>query len=427
MTVPSLRQSTDSSPRLLGRSTSQYDIVAPSETEVTNNVRMVSLDVFRGLTIAGMIVVTNPGLWSAVYWPLLHADWNGWTPTDMIFPSFLVAVGISMTLSFRARMARGGKPAKLVSHVIRRSIIILVIGLALNAFPQFDLHTLRIPGVLQRIALCYLCGGLLYLFSVSREPLDKSETRARSRVTVISVTAAAILIAYWLLLKFVPVPGFGPGRLDSLGNLGAYIDRSLLTTRHLWQWGITPPYGVTYDPEGLLSTLPAIATLLIGILVGEWLAGNYSRQRKALGLLGAGVALLLLGWLLNPLFPINKKIWTSTFALFSGGFSLIAFSFCYWLVELRSSRWWTPPALVLGTNAILAFALSTVLNIVLTNLIHVPPGNAASPTLNEWVYRNIFSPCFSPKAASLAYAVAVLLLNLGIIYLLYRKRIFLRV
>jgi predicted acyltransferase len=337
-------------------------------------------------------------------------------------------VGIAMTLSFRTRMERGDERAKLIWHVIRRSVIIFVIGLALNAFPQFDLHTLRIPGVLQRIALCYLCGGLLYLYVAGgRERSDEFTTSARTRATIISGTIIVILIGYWLLLKLVPVPGFGQGRLDSLGNLGAYIDRCLLGTRHLWQWGVTPSYGVTYDPEGLLSTLPAVTTLLIGILVGEWLAGNYTRQRKVLGVLGAGFGLLLLGWLLNPVLPINKKLWTSTFVLFSGGFSILAFLLCYWIVELRSSRWWTPPALVFGTNAILAFALSTVLNIILTSLIHVGAGSAGRLTINEWVYRYIFSPWLSPQAASLGYALAAVLLNLAIISLLYRKRIFLRV
>jgi predicted acyltransferase len=269
---PKLLQSTAPTNTLLGspgHPTTQSATVSPSPSDATKNGRLVSLDVFRGLTIAGMILVTNPGLWSAVYWPLLHADWNGWTPADMIFPSFLVAVGIAMTLSFRTRMERGDTRAKLIWHVIRRSVIIFVIGLALNAFPQFDLHTLRIPGILQRIALCYLCGSLLYLYvAVGRERSDGLATRARMRATVISGTIIAILIGYWLLLMLVPVPGFGPGRLDSLGNLGAYIDRSLLGTRHLWQWGVTPSYGVTYDPEGLLSTVPAIATLLMGILVG---------------------------------------------------------------------------------------------------------------------------------------------------------------
>jgi predicted acyltransferase len=403
----------------------QTDVLAPADA-VTGG-RIVSLDVFRGLTVMGMILVTNPGTYSAVYRPLLHADWNGWTPTDMIFPSFLFATGVAITLSFASRMGRGDRPEALGVHILRRSGILFALGLFLNAFPQFDLHHLRIPGVLQRIALCYLCGGLLYLYLVRRkEQSDKAPERARTRFSWLAGVTLAILIVYWALLKLVPVPGFGAGRLDSLGNLGAYIDRTLLGTRHMWPWGLTPSYGVTYDPEGLLSTLPAIATLLIGILAGEWMQSRHSGARKALGLVGAGFVLLLLGWLLNPLLPINKKLWTSTFVLFSSGFSLVTFSLCYWLVDLRRRRWWTFPALVFGTNAILSFALTSVLT-ALTDLIHVGGGTDKAPTFHEWGYSDVFSRAFSPYHASLAYAMTIVLLNLAIVWLLYRKRIFLRV
>ncbi len=389
--------------------------------------RLVSLDVFRGLTVMAMILVTNPGTYSAVYWPLLHADWNGWTPTDMIFPSFLFTAGVAITFSLASRMRRGDRSGTLAGHILRRSGILIALGLFLNAFPQFDLPTLRIPGVLQRIALCYLCGGLLYLFLARDEEWSgKAPGRARTRVSGLAVVTVAILIVYWALVKLVPVPGFGAGRLDSFGNLGAYIDRTLLGTRHLWPYGVTPSQGVTYDPEGLLSTLPAIATLLIGILAGEWMRTRHSGSRKLLGLAGAGSAFLLLGWLLNPLLPINKRLWTSTFVIFSGGFSLIAFSFCYWLVDLRRLRRWTAPTLVFGTNAILAFALTSVLT-TLADLIHVRVGSNEPVAFHEWAYRDVFSPWLAPHGASLAYAIAMVLLNLAIVSLLYRKRMFLRI
>jgi predicted acyltransferase len=370
--------------------------------------------------------VTNPGTYSAVYWPLLHSNWNGTTPTDMIFPSFLFIAGVAMTFSFNSRMGRGDTRAILSWHVIRRSAIIFALGLFINAFPQFDFHSLRIPGILQRIALCYVCGGLLYLASKPKRRSDELPPAPTTRISVIAGVAIAILIAYWALLKFVPVPGIGTGRLDSFGNLEAYIDRSILGIRHMWLYGTTPGYGVTFDPEGLLSTLPAIATLLIGILAGEWMRTKHSGSRKALGLAAIGIVLLLLGLLLNPVFPINKKLWTSTFVLFSGGFSLIAFSACYWIVDLRRWQWWTLPALIFGTNAIVSFVLASVLT-SLSDVIHVTAANGQRLTLHQWSYSEVFAPWFSPYHASLAYAVAIVLLNLVIVFPLYRKRIFLRV
>jgi predicted acyltransferase len=399
------------------------------DNRVPESERLVSLDVFRGLTIAGMILVTDPGTYSAVYWPLLHAAWNGWTPTDMIFPSFLFIVGVAMTLSFDTRAKRGETRGRLAGHVAWRTVILIVLGLILNGFPKFNLQTLRIPGILQRIALCYLCGGLLYLFSsreVSRgEPGYRLGPTMTARVSVIMATTVTILAGYWAILKLVPVPGFGAGRLDSLGNPGAYFDRAIFGVQHLWAYGLTPGYGVTYDPEGLLSTIPAIATLLIGILTGVWLRGARSAGRKAMAMLAVGVVLLLAGRLLNPLMPINKRLWTPTFTLFSGGFSLIALALCYWMVDIRRWRWWTAPALVFGTNAIFAFALANIITPLL-DMICVR-ASTEPITLHAWGYSHLFLSWLSPIHASLAYAIAIVLLNLAIVSVLYRKRIFLRI
>jgi predicted acyltransferase len=363
---------------------------AVSGGELTES-RIVSLDVFRGLAVAGMILVTDPGTYSAVYWPLLHSQWNGWTPTDMIFPGFLFAVGIAITLSFASRMERGYDRAKLARHVIIRSMAIFLIGLAMNGFPDYNLHTLRIPGVLQRIALCYLCGALLYL-GACQTGKRVDGRQERRRMAIFAAIATLLLGVYWAVLKLVPVPGFGAGRLDSLGNIGAYVDRALVGTNHMWAYGTTPGYGVTFDPEGLLSTLPAIASVLMGIIAGEWLRTENSKKRKALVLAGAGVALVLAGWLLHPLLPINKKLWTSTFALFSGGVSLLVFSALYAILDIRRWRWWTAPALVFGTNAMLAFALSNVIT-ALTDRIHVHVRDGPALTLHEWGYRYGFSRC----------------------------------
>ena len=406
--------------------TSTASVISPTAASAANlrKIRVVSLDVFRGLAVAGMILVTDPGTYSAVYWPLLHAQWNGWTPTDMIFPGFLFAVGVAIPLSFASRTESGDNRAKLARHVIFRSIAIFLIGLVINGFPDYNLHTIRIPGVLQRITLCYLCGALFYL-GIGEADNGTEELQNRRRIAFVAGFTVILLGIYWALLKLVPVPGFGAGRMDSLGNIGAYVDRSLLGTRHLWVWGLTPGYGVTFDPEGLLSTLPAIASLLIGVLAGEWLRTHYSENRKALALAAAGLLLALTGWLLHPLLPINKKLWTSTFALFSGGVSLLIFSTLYSILDVKRWRWWTPPALILGTNAILAFALSNIIT-TLTDRVHVSVRDGSVLTIHEWSYRDLFATWLQPVHASLAYAIAIVLLNMALVYPLYRRRLFLR-
>jgi predicted acyltransferase len=389
------------------------------------SARLISLDVFRGLTVAGMVLVTDPGTYSAVYWPLLHAQWDNPTPTDMIFPSFLFIVGMAMTFSFASRIERGANRGTLAWHLLRRSVVIFVLGLVINGFPDYDWRHLRIPGVLQRIALCYLCGGLIYLTcDIAASKSKQSRKPVGNRV--IAGVIVALLAGYWALLKLVPVPGFGAGRLDSLGNLGAYIDRAVLGTNHMWVWGLTPGYGVTFDPEGLLSTLPAIATLLIGALAGDWMRPDRSGRRKALGLAAAGIALVIAGWMLHPLLPLNKKIWTSTFTLFAAGVSLLAFSLLYVVVDLRRWRAWTYPALILGTNAILAFAISSILT-TLTDRIHVPATTGAALSLHQWLHQYGFASWLPPVNASLAFAIAIVLLNVAILWPLYRRRIFLRV
>jgi predicted acyltransferase len=264
---------------------------AESASPARKSECLVSLDVYRGLTIAAMILVTDPGTYSAIYWPLRHAEWTGWAPTDMIFPSFLFISGVAMTFSFAARAARGETSRKIAVHLVWRALLLIVIGLVLNGLPLFHLHTLRIPGILQRIALCYLGGGLLSLACGSKT--------LRAWVSILAGAILAILAGYWAAVKLIAVPGFGAGRLDSLGNLPAYIDRSVFGINHLWAYGLTPGYGVTYDPEGILSTLPALTLLLAGILVGEWLRAKSSPARKALGILAAGVVLLLAGRLLD--------------------------------------------------------------------------------------------------------------------------------
>jgi predicted acyltransferase len=308
--------------------------------------------------------------------------------------------------------------------VFRRSLVVLVLGLAVNGFPDYHWQTLRLPGILQRIAVCYLFGALLYLLAFV-DSRQHERWKARAETAILASITVGILALYYMLLKIVPVPGFGPGRLDSFGSLPAYIDRMVFGTRHLWAYGITPGVGVTYDPEGILSTMPAIATVLIGVLVGEWLRSERPARQELVFLVVAGAALLLAGWLLQPLLPINKRLWTSTFVLFSSGTSILVFAFIYAIVDLRRSRWWSAPALVFGTNAILAFVLSSVITSSLDH-IHVAGGGAAI-SLHKWIYQHVFATWLAPIHASLVYAITIVLLNLVLVYPLYRKRIFLRI
>jgi predicted acyltransferase len=388
---------------------------------------MVSLDVFRGITIAAMILVNDPGSWSHIYAPLEHAEWNGWTPTDLIFPFFLFIVGVSMTLSFASRAGRGVTRGALAWHVLRRSVLIFVIGLFLNGFPSFDLHAIRIMGVLQRIALCYLVAGFLYLLLYRRDAADNGEAGmrppARSRTLStgvwIAMFAVILLVGYWALMTFVPVPGYGAGHLNPDDNLSAYIDRTLMGG-HLW------PESKTWDPEGFLSTLPAIATTLIGILAGAWLRSQHKRRRKTIGLVIAGIVLMLAGQWLNPYFPINKNLWTSTFVLFTGGFAMLLFAVFYWAVDLRGWRKWATPFLAFGMNAILAYALAAILSEISIDF-EFPFSGARLQTLHGWVYDKYFIPHASANNASLAFAVFFVLLIYAFLWPLYRKKIFVRI
>jgi predicted acyltransferase len=381
--------------------------------------RMISLDVFRGATIAGMILVNDPGSWSHIYPPLEHADWNGWTPTDLIFPFFLFIVGVSLTLSFASRIARGLTRRALVIHVLRRSALIFAIGLFLNGFPDFDLSSIRIMGVLQRIALCYLIAGLLYLATYQSDASGGRPVRVRANLRVTAAVAIALLVGYWALMTFVPVPGYGAGHLGKEDSLAAYIDRALLGG-HLWS------ESKIWDPEGFLSTLPAIATLLIGILAGEWLRSDRQAGRKTLGLACAGLVLLFAGRLLHPYFPINKNLWTSTFVLFTGGCAMLALALCYWIFDVRAWRKGAAPFLVFGMNAILAYALAALVSEVSTDFefLHF---QGRLTTLHGWIYDQFFVPHASPVNASLAFAVFFVLMIYALLWPFYRGKIFLRI
>jgi predicted acyltransferase len=361
--------------------------------------RLQSLDVFRGLTMAAMVIVNNPGDWGNVYGPLLHAEWHGWTPTDLIFPFFLFIVGVSITLS---RKSAGW------GSILRRGAIIFALGLFLAGYPRFDLDRWRIPGVLQRIALCYVAAAAVYRLTTG----DR-----RRQAIVITATAFALALAYWAVMILVAPPGGVAGDLTPEGNLAAWIDRALLDG-HLWR--------PRWDPEGLLSTVPAITTTLLGVIAGLALGSGWTPSRKAAALaLGGGVGIVLgLAW--GAAFPINKNLWTSSYAVFTAGAAAALLALCYWIIDVRGWRRWTTPLVVLGVNAITLFLASGLLVKTLA-LIRVAGPDGRDIAVSRWAYLNWFVPLAAPKNASLLYAIANLLLLFGLLWWMHRRRIFLRV
>ena len=383
--------------------------------------RLLALDVLRGLTIAAMILVTDPGTYSHVYPQLLHAVWNGPTAADLIFPCFLVIVGVSVTLSMTARLERGGTFRALVGHAARRSAVLIAVGLFFNGFPFFDLAHLRVPGVLQRIGICYFFGSLLFLM------LRRLAFTTRARQRTLALVCCGSLGVYWVLLEFYPTPGFGPGRLDSLGSLPAVLDRALFTVPHLWIFGTTPGWGVTFDPEGALSTLGAFGTTLLGVLAGEVLrsdADEKERRRQCATLAVGGTGLWLAGLGLGYGIVLNKKIWTPSFALWSAGLSILLLAGLLYLIDIRRCRrGWTLP-LIFGTNAILAYVLSGLITTVLNVIsVRTPEGKLG---LYTFLSNHVFATWLPPRPASLAYALVIVLLNAALVYPLYRRRMFLR-
>ncbi len=372
--------------------------------------RLVSLDVFRGITIVGMILVNTPGDWSAAFAPLQHAPWHGWTPTDLIFPAFLFIVGVSMAFSFSRYIGpeRSRKPVYL--RVARRTAILFGLGLVLNALPQVPwwpiFATLRIPGVLQRIAVVY---GVVALIVLHMHPRRQA------------CTAVFFLLLYWALMTLVPVPGYGAGVLTPEGNLAAYVD-TLLLRGHLWE--------TTWDPEGILSTIPAFATALFGVLTGHWLGSPRDPYEKAAGLFVMGGVGLVLGVAWDPIFPINKNLWTSSYVVFTTGMALAALAFCYWVIDLKGYRLVSAPFLVFGMNAITVYTLSGVLDWLLAWWsLAQPDGSRVS--LRTWIdvhgYASWAGQWFGAESASLLYAVTYVLLWLGLMWMLYYKKIFINV
>ena len=366
--------------------------------------RLTSLDVFRGITIAGMLLVGNPGSRKHVYAPLLHAEWHGWTPADLVFPFFLFIVGVAMLFSFRKRKEREESTTQLMLHVLRRSVILFLLGLILNGFPDYNLTEIRILGVLQRIAICYLFASVITLkFNVKGQ----------------AIWAGILLAVYWVLMELVPVPGIGAGVLEKGKDLGSYIDR-LVLGGHLW--GMSK----TWDPEGLLSTIPAISTTLFGVLTGQWLISKRSPLGKTVGMFFMGTLALFVGLVMNIWFPINKALWTSSYSVFTVGMALYFLAMCYWTIDIKKWRFWTKPFVVLGTNAITVFFLSEIFALILYQ-IRIPQAGGASVSLKSWLYTNIFMPLVGYKLGSLLYAICFVLLWTGIMSIFYKRSVFIKI
>ena len=374
-------------------------------------VRLLSLDVFRGLTVAAMILVNNPGSWTNIYAPLKHAEWHGCTPTDLIFPFFLFIVGVSISYALGSKKGYMSH-SKLIMTALKRALILFGLGLFLNLFPKVftepmeAFQTVRIPGVLQRIAIVFFITAVIFI---------KTNPKTQLRLLI------GILIAYWAMMTLIPVPGVGYANLEKETNLGAWLDRSILTEAHLWR------SAKTWDPEGILSTLPAIGTGLFGVLVGTWLKRKDREESvKISWMFSIGVLAVILGLIWDLCFPINKALWTSSFVLYAGGLATIGLALCYWLIDVQGYKKGTKPFVVYGVNAITVFFLSGLIPRILT-MIKVNMSDGTTVNSREWMYETFFSPYFSPINASLAGAVTFILIWLGILWWMYNKKIIIKV
>jgi predicted acyltransferase len=363
-------------------------------------LRLDSLDVFRGMTIAAMILVSTPGTWNAVYPPLDHAAWNGWTPTDLVFPFLLFAMGAAVPFALARRRDAS---RRIGVHVVRRAAILFGLGLLLNAIelpPPLAWATFRIPGVLQRIAIVYVAVAWI---------TERMSLRAQIAFAI------AALGGYWAAMMLVPVPGIGAGVLTPAGNLASYIDRSLFGRHMLNKLG---------DPEGLLSTIPAIVTALGGVFVGDWLSKTGTRRAAWLWLGGAAVMLAGLAW--GRVFPLNKNLWTSSFALFTAGFAAQLLALLHWLIDVRRWQRWSRPFAAFGRNPLAAYFLSVGFDSLLQRWT-----TASGASLKGLIYRSTFvawlRPAFAPETASVAYAIVYVMLCALVFRELHRRRWFLSV
>ena len=364
--------------------------------------RLLSLDVFRGITVAGMILVNNPGSWSNIYPPLRHAEWNGCTPTDLVFPFFLFIVGVSIHFGYQDKMEEG-LTKKIFLKILKRSLIIFALGVFLSLFPRFNFEVVRIPGVLQRIAVVFFITSILYL---------TTNWLTQIRIAVI------LLIAYYLMMTLIPVPGVGPPSLEPETNLGAWLDR-LLLDGHLWV------QSKTWDPEGVLSTVPAIGTAILGMLTGKILSSDEQQSDKMVWLFFIGSILIVagLGWGLY--FPINKALWTSSYVLYTGGIAMQFLACLYWLIDVKGFKSWSMPFVYYGMNALFVFVVSGLMVKALARVKIEDEGGEIG--VLGYVYKYFYATWLSPVNASLLYALTLVFIFLIILRWMYKKKIFVKI
>ena len=376
-------------------------------------MRLSSLDVFRGITIAAMILANMAGVADDVYRPLSHSEWHGCTPTDLIFPCFLFIVGVAMTFSLSKYTAEN-KPTKAVYlRILRRTAILFILGLVLNGFWNqgvwtFDLSSIRLMGVLQRIALTYLFASLIVL-----------KLPRKSQWLV----AGGLLIAYWLTMMYIPVPDYGAGVLTREGNFGAFIDRLIIPKAHLYKGD---GFNFMGDPEGLFSTIPAIVSVLAGYFTGEWIKDKkQATSQTSMDLVLFGLCCLVIAIIWDVSFPINKKIWTSSYVLFTSGWALMLLAACYELIEVRLIKRWSKPFEIMGLNAIALFVASVFLIKIIAKT-QLGTGETAVSIYN-WIYHNIFASWSGNFNGSFLFALVTLLFWYGVAVLMYQKRWFIKV
>jgi predicted acyltransferase len=358
------------------------------------NSRLLSLDFFRGLTIAAMIVVNDPGSWSYIYAPLKHADWHGATPTDLVFPFFLFIVGVSISLSLSKRKASGN----LYFKIVKRSIIIFLLGIFLALFPSFDFENLRIVGVLQRIAIVYLICAILYL-----------NTSFSTQLKIV----VGLLAFYWLTLMFIPFGGSLAGTLEPGNNFAAWIDSFIVPGRM---------YQETWDPEGFYSTIPSIATGITGMLCGKMILNtNNSLKDKVIKLFFWGTLILIAGHFWDYIFPINKHIWTSSYVLFSSGLGMMILAMSMWIIDEKKYTSNIKFGLVFGSNAIVAY----VLHGIVWRLFQIPIISGVG-LQKLWMDTGI-NLGLPAKFVSLDWAVFYTVVIYFIVYQLYKKKIFIKI
>ncbi|MBA6152478.1 acyltransferase family protein [Gelidibacter maritimus] len=364
--------------------------------------RLISIDVLRGLTIALMILVNTPGSWSFIYAPFRHAAWHGCTPTDLVFPFFIFIVGMSLYFSFKKYDTTLTKAAAF--KIIKRTILIFLIGLILNLYPYFNFEKVRVMGVLQRIALAYGVGAILCL------ALNKKQ---------LLIMLTSILLGYWALLYFGAESD--PYSLEE--NIARRLDLFLLGEDHIYKG-----FGIPFDPEGVLSSIPAVGTVIIGYLIGQTMDFESSLKLKIRKLLIYGSIMFILGWAWSFVLPLNKPLWTSSYVLYTAGLGTLLLALLIYIIDYKGFRKWTKPIVHFGSNPLFIFVLSGIYVKTISYLIKIPVSESSSSiSLYNYLFSKVFAPLFGNMNGSLMFAVSHIIVFWLICYLLYRKKIFIKI